>query len=184
MKKVLLTLSVVFLTLIISVFAYGYKGNRGNYGNCDYKGTMGYGMMKRYGGMHGGTNHMMINHYLKGANFYLLHEEELGLSEKQVKALKSIRDDHRKDIIKKRAELEELQLDFDNILSEDNIDLSKAKSLNKKIALFQAELRFQRIETRIKAKKVLSKEQYNKLESMDVDYHRKDKKHGRGMMNW
>ncbi len=184
MKKALLTLSVVFLTLIISVFAYGYKGNRGNYTSCDYDGTMGYGMMKGYGGMHGGTDCTMINRYLKGANFYLLHEEELSLSEKQVKALKSIRDDHRKDIIKKRAELEELQLDFDNILSEDNIDLSRAKSLNKKIALFQAELRFGRIETRIKAEKVLSKEQHNKLESMDADYYRKDRKHGRGMMNW
>ncbi|TET17367.1 MAG: hypothetical protein E3J78_07660 [Candidatus Cloacimonadota bacterium] len=183
MKKVLLILSVVFLTLIISVFAYGYKSKSGNHGDCDYKGMMGYGMMKGHGGMHGGTDLTMINRYLKGANFYLLHEEELSLSAKQIKALKSIRDDHKKDIIKKRAELEELQLDFDNILSEDNIDLSKAKSLNKKIALFQAELRFWRIETRIKAKKVLSKEQYNKLESIDVDCCGKDGKRGQGMMN-
>ncbi len=183
MKKALLTFAAVLVIILISGVVFGYMGGHGT--NKDYKhGDMkGVGTMKGHGMMdcdmmRGNLGCEKMMGFRKDAEFYLSCEEELGLTDAQVKALKSIRDDHQKDAPKKHDELKSFMKDFKKILSEDEIDLSEAKSLNKKIGDLRAELWFENLEASVKAKQILNDEQLGKFKSYEKNCCYGRKKHG------
>jgi len=174
MKKALLTFAAVLIIILISGVVFGYMGGHGTHRNFKHMGMKGSGMMKAhgmmgYGMIHGNLGCQKMMNFMKDAEFYLSYEDELGLSESQVKALKSISDDHQKDALKKHAEIKSLMKDFEKILSEDEIVLSEANSLNKKIAVLRAELWFENLEAAVKAKEILNDEQLDKFESYEKD---------------
>ena len=107
----------------------------------------------------------MVMHSPKAVDHYLCHKDAIGLSEEQVKSLKSIKDSHQREIIQKKADLQLAKLDLDNLLEEAEINLSKAESLTKKIGSLQAEIRFKGIEAAVKGKRILTEEQREKLEN-------------------
>ena len=105
-------------------------------------------------------------HSPKAIDHYLCLKDEIGLLEEQVKSLKTIKDSHQRDIIRKSADLQLAMLDLDNLLSEKEVDLSKAESLTKQIGSIQAEMKFKEIEALVKAKRILTAEQREKLENL------------------
>jgi len=108
----------------------------------------------------------MMLHSPRAVDRYLRRKDELGLSEEQVESLKSIKDSHQREMIRKKADLELAMLDLENLLSEEDIDLSKAESLTKKIGSLRAEMRFKGIEAAVKAKRILTEEQREKLKGL------------------
>lgn len=174
MKKRWLTILVVLLVLIISGIAFGHmrgdKANRAMMG----RGMMGSGMMMGRGMMdcdmmmQGYSGCPMMTGFVKGTSFYLSYSEELRLSDEQVRSLKSIRDSYEKDVITTTANLHTVTLELDNLLHEDEVELSKAKALNKKIETLQTEIRFKNIEAFVKAKRTLNKEQLKQLRDLEL----------------
>ncbi len=178
MKIRWLTTLIVLLTLVISGLAFGHMGGyrapRGMMGAGTMGGMMGSGMMMGRGMMghgmmmQGNSGCPMMKGYLEGANFYLSYSEELKLSDSQIGSLESNRDSYEKDAIRLNADLQTAMLDLDNLLNEDEIDLSKVKTVNKKIETIQTEIRSKNIESFVKAKRTLNKEQLKKLDHSDL----------------
>jgi len=117
-------------------------------------------------------------HFMKGAKFYLKFEDKLDLSKNQVKELKLIGDDCEKNVIKKKAELKTLMVDIKGMVSEDDIDLKKVKSVIGKIFDIKKELMYKGFESSVKAKEVLNSEQHDKVEDFRKDFHKKKGDHG------
>lgn len=117
-------------------------------------------------------------HFTKGAEFYLKFEDKLDLSENQVKELKSIKDDYKKNVIKKKAELKTLMVDFKAMVSEDDIDLKEVKSMIGKISDVKEALMYRGFEASVKAKEVLNSKQRDKVEDFKKDFHKKKEYHG------
>ena len=174
MKIRWLTTLIVLLTLVISGFAFGHmggyrapRGMRGGMmgpGMMMGRGMMGHGMM-----MQGNSGCPMMKGYLEGADFYLSHRGELRLTDSQIRSLESNRDSYKKDAIILNADLQTAMLELNNLLSEDEIDLSKVKTINKKIETIQTEIRFKNIESFVKAKRTLNREQLKKLDYSDLN---------------
>lgn len=139
------------------------------------RGMMGYGMMRQ-----SDMGCPMMMGFVEGASFYLSYSEELGLSDTQIRDLKSIRDSYKKDAVKMSADLDMLILEFRHVLDEENIDLSKAKKLNRQIESMQADMRLKNIEAFIKAKQVLNKEQFKVLRRLGMGFYEEER--SRGMM--
>ena len=191
MKIRWLTTLIVLLTLVISGFAFGHMGGyrapRGMMGAgtmgwmCGMMGPgmmMGRGMMG-HGMMQGNSGCPMMKGYLEGADFYLSYSGELRLTDSQIRSLESIRDSYEKDAIRLNADLQTAMLELDNLQYEDEIDLSKVKTVNKKIETIQTEIRFKNIESFVKAKRTLNKEQLKKLDYLDLN----EEENPRGMMH-
>jgi len=123
----------------------------------------------------------MMMDLLRSVDSYLFHKEEIGLSEGQLRSLKTIRDFYQKDVITMTANLHKLMLELNNLLSEDEIDLSKAKMLNEDIESIQAEMRFKNIEAFVRAKRILTKEQVKKVRLIGKGY--LEAEHHPGMMH-
>jgi len=188
MKRVGLVLAALFLALLISGFAFGHMSGYNSQRGYGHMGMMGHGMMRGngmmgYSMMNGAEDCPMLGDHMLSAEYYLQYDEELSLSKSQIRELKNIRNDVQKEFIEERAELDKLSIEFDDVINEENADLAKIKSLNKKIASLQADLRFKNIEAGIKATGVLNKEQLGKLESSDSEWHCMDGQHGSHMMH-
>lgn len=110
----------------------------------------------------------MMMRLVEGASFYLCCAEELGLSDAQIKELKSIETSCEKDAIKMCADLCIANLELRDALGKEDIDLTKVKELIKQIEGKRSEMQFKSIEASIKAKKVLNKEQLKKLKSLGI----------------
>lgn len=173
MKKAMLIFSVIVLAFVFSGFTFGHMDGHNNHSHMS---MMGHGMMAGHGMM---GSKMMYDHsdcpklmyHMGDLDYYIEYEKELDLSKKQIESLESIRDKYQKVVIKRNAELEESQIDLNEILDEEDVNLSKAKALIKKIALLRADLSFLNIERYVKAKEVLNENQINIIESMESDAH-------------
>lgn len=119
-------------------------------------------------------------HFKKGAEFYLKCKDKLDLSESQVKELKSIRDDFKKALIEKKAEIETLNIDFKGMVDGDDFDLKEIKSMIGKISDIKEEIVYMKFEASAKAKKVLTEEQLDKLKDFKKDFGKKKDYHGCG----
>lgn len=192
MKIRWLTTLIVLLTLVISGFAFGHMGGYGPYRGVKRTGSMGWmggmmgpgmmmgrGMMGHGMMMQGNSGCPMMKGYLEGADFYLSYSGELRLTDSQIRSLESIRDSYEKDAIRLNADLQTAMLELDNLQYEDEIDLSKVKTVNKKIETIQTEIRFKNIESFVKAKQTLNREQLKKLDYLDLN----EEENPRGMMH-
>ena len=146
---------------------------------------MGHRMMIRRGTMMGQADMgcCMVMGFVGGASFYLSYSEELGLSDAQIRDLKSIRDTYEKNAVKIRADLDILTLELRHVLDKEEIDLSKVKELNRQIESIRAEMRFKNIEAFVKAKQVLTKEQRKKLGRLGMGLYEEKEERSCGMMH-
>jgi Spy/CpxP family protein refolding chaperone len=117
-------------------------------------------------------------HFKKGAKFYLKFEEELTLTENQVKELKSLIEDCEKETIKLKAGLKILMVDFKRIVEEDDIDLKEVRSMIVKMGDIKEELMYMKFEASEKAKKVLNSSQREKLKELKKGFRKKKGYHG------
>lgn len=124
-------------------------------------GIMGSGMM-----MQGNSGCPMMMGLGISADFYLSYDEEIGLSKDQVTSLKALRDSYGKQAIALNADLQKVVLELRNVLNEDDVDLSQAKTISKRIESIETDLRLKNIETFVKAKEVLTKDQLKKVRSL------------------
>ncbi len=130
------------------------------------------GLLSMLGGCGKMGHEMMIGHCMgpgmmknvKGVDYYLCCKEMVGLTDEQVESLKSLKDSNQRGLIKMKADLELAMLDLDNVLDEDEIDLSQAKKLTQKIADLRAKMQYSKIEASVKARQVLTQEQLEKRE--------------------
>lgn len=63
------------------------------------------------------------------AKFMMKYEDEVGLSEEQVEKIKEIKMDTKKDLIKKKAEIDVVKVDIKSMLYDDKIDLDAVNQL-------------------------------------------------------
>ena len=97
---------------------------------------------------------------------YLEFREELNLSEQQVSELESIISSLKKAQIRLEADIRIAEVELDELLREEEVDLSKVRSKLEEIAKLQAELKFLHIKADRDAKKVLTEGQLKKFRSL------------------
>ncbi|MDD5434467.1 MAG: periplasmic heavy metal sensor [Nitrospira sp.] len=100
------------------------------------------------------------------ANFFISMKDKIGMSKEQEEKLIAIE----KAAIKKMEEVSpamaNAQQTLNNLTKDDEIDLNKAKELLKSISSLESEARFIFIETMVLEKKVLTKEQRDKVNTI------------------
>ncbi len=108
----------------------------------------------------------MMKRSVGPANFFISMKDKIGMSKDQEEKLMAIE----KDAIKKMEEISPAMANSQQILSnltkDDEIDLNKAKELLKTIASLESEARFIFIETMVLEKKILTKEQRDKVTAL------------------
>ncbi len=90
----------------------------------------------------------------------------LGLDDKQTESIRAIRSKVKKDMVKKRAELEIARIDLRDLLAKDQVDMSAVETMVKKMSGLQTEIRIARIKSMQEIKAVLTPEQRKKLKEM------------------
>ncbi len=139
-------------------------GQTGNYGMHGY-GMMGAGMMNFGHGMMGAG----MGCYTMGStgvfDYYLYNKEFLNLPKNQIETLESLRNRYYDENLGLRTELYEKNFELQKLLYEENVNLSKVKSLTNEIGSIESKLRYNGIESFIKARNVLTEEQLNKLDT-------------------
>jgi len=157
----------------------GRKGCSGMMGSGKTKGMMGSGMMKSgmmKGMMSSGMMKNMMNsgmmkkcrRMMAAGNIRNLinHEDELGLTDKQTAALKSLKSSLEKESIMKQAELRVAEIDLDDLLSRDKVNMSSVESKLKQIQALQTEIELSQIKAQLKARGLLSSEQRKAWKSL------------------
>ena len=154
MRYVVASLLVVSLALFAApALAHQGPGEGGMMG----RGMMGGGMM---GGMGGDR---APGHEGPLISLMLQMRDQLGLTLKQVQALRDLRVAFEKEAIQRGAEIRVAEVDLREALAEDRVDLARAEALVRKIAGLRAELRLSRIRTLEKGKGLLTPEQLAKF---------------------
>jgi hypothetical protein len=159
----------IFVISVIALLVFGARTYYGPHGHmtggmrgrsyveerANFK-TYGHGMM--------GAE---IGCYSMGASgnleYYLYNKNELNLSINQVKNIESLKNRYFEKNLAPRRELLEKNFELEKVLSAENVDLSRVKSLTNEIANINAELRYNAIESFTRAKNVLTEEQRNRL---------------------
>lgn len=114
------------------------------------------------------------------ATHFLWHKlMELGLSDKQIDAIKTIRIWVEKDTIKKRAELELARVDLRELLCKDQVDMNASEASLKKVESLRTDLKFNHIKVIEEIKATLTLEQRRKLkEDIRVSFMTDERKCG------
>ncbi len=94
-----------------------------------------------------------------GPEFYVRFSEKLDLSDDQLKKIESIGAAARKEAIKKEAALEIARVELDELLHQDDVDLSRVKAKLSEIASLRAEIEFNFIKTSKEIEKALTDDQ-------------------------
>ncbi len=98
--------------------------------------------------------------------FYVRFSEKLDLSDDQLKKIKSIGAAARKEAIKKEAALEIARVELDELLHQDDVDLTRVKAKLSEIASLRAEIEFNSIKAPKEIEKVLTDEQRNRARAI------------------
>lgn len=101
-----------------------------------------------------------------GHGFFIGMKKELGLSDAQVEKLKSIRVRNEKKAIQDRADVEIMELELRELMSEDDVDVKAVDRKIDQIAAQRAKMQKNRIHAMLEAKKVLKPEQREKLKEL------------------
>jgi Spy/CpxP family protein refolding chaperone len=105
-------------------------------------------------------------HDLILVNFILDHERELKLSSQQVQILESIRSEFQKQALKKRANLQVIELELDELRAKTPVDLAAVETKVKQSEALKTELRIDSIKAVEATKAKLSPEQRTRLEAL------------------
>ncbi len=125
-------------------------------------GMMGEGMMG--GAMRSGTGgDRGPGHEGPLISLMLNMKDQLGLSLKQVQALRDLRAAFEKEAIQRGAEIRVAEVELREALEQDKVDLGRVEALVRKTAGLRAELRLARIRTLEKGKGALTPEQLAKF---------------------
>ena len=92
--------------------------------------------------------------------------KELGLDEKQTEAVKAIHYRTKKEIIRKRADLQTAELELREIVTKDPVDLRAAEARLKQISDMKADLMMTHLKAREECKALLTPEQRKKFSEM------------------
>jgi len=95
--------------------------------------------------------------------------EKIGLSEEQKTKLDDIITNHRKDMIKKDADISLAQIDLNKLMSQDDPDMNLVKESIMNIATMKADKEFTKFKAMIETKNVLTKEQQDKLKELRTE---------------
>lgn len=130
---------------------------------CGKMGGMGQGGMEC--GMGCGPCCEQLNQL--GCPCYLIGmAEELELSEEQVANLKAICAEHKKDVIRKQAEVKIAEMELKELVAMPNADLTKVKAKITEIGSMRQSMCLTQLATIEKAHKVLTAEQMKKFKEM------------------
>lgn len=108
----------------------------------------------------------MMKRSIGPAGFFLSIKDKIGISKEQEDKLMTIEKDALKKLEEISAAGSKANQSLNNMTKEDEIDLNKAKELIKNIASIEAEIKYTMIEVMALEKKVLSKEQRNKVNTI------------------
>ena len=140
-------------TVFILVISFGYSGlmAQERWGNRGRRGPGGPEFRQKGppGGMFFGNAVRM--------------KEELGLSDDQIEKIGDINLKYEKKLLKFREKLAPKKIRLRSLIIEDNVDLSKVRSLLSEVYKLKLEIRMLRIEQRLEIEKVLTKSQKSKL---------------------
>jgi Spy/CpxP family protein refolding chaperone len=92
--------------------------------------------------------------------------DKLNLSKEQRDELKDMFTNNRKDMIRRKADLEIARVEMQELLSQDEPDMSAIKGKIQDVANLEAEMKFSQIQKWMDAKKVLTEEQQKELKDM------------------
>ncbi|MFC1576826.1 Spy/CpxP family protein refolding chaperone [Candidatus Omnitrophota bacterium] len=156
MKRYLPVIGILALALVLTQTASfaghgGWKGDHGKYGQCKKS---------------------LEDKFEKKAQMICLHKDELGITDKQMDRIKELKTDLKKDLIMKKAEIDVLKIDIYSHLHKAEVDVEAVnKLIDQKYEAKKAKSK-KIVESYAALKKVLTKEQMEKLKSI---YHEKKK---------
>jgi len=160
------------MVMSVIAVAVGFLGVADGYANRD-KG--GYSK----GGMQGGGHYEMPLHaklFMK-AKFLMIHQEELGLSEQQLDAIKDIKHGFKKEMITRTAEIEVIKVDIKALLHKRVVDVEAINRLiDQKYAIKNAKSKSM-VQAFADLKAVLTDAQYDQMKKIWLDM--KKKHHGK-----
>jgi Spy/CpxP family protein refolding chaperone len=130
---------------------------------CDMMGCMGEGGMKC--GMGCGQCCKQL-HELGCPGCFVKMAKELELTDQQVKDLKAICSEHKKDVIRKRADIKVAELELSDLIEQPTVDLTKVKAKLTEIGSMKQSMCLAQLATIEKAHKVLTTEQLTKFKDM------------------
>lgn len=178
MKKVYFLLAIVLSIVFVSGITYGQKQmicqhNQKQMGEkvekvekvVKMEGAMpgmckmGPEMMGKMCGMMGGMEEGMR---CCKKEFFLCCKQELGLTDDQVKALKTIKTNFMKEDIQKEADLKIAHMELQDLLQADKVDLPSVEKKIKAVSNLEADKKIAHIKAFEKAKEVLTPEQLKK----------------------
>lgn len=98
--------------------------------------------------------------------FMLRHREELKLSAVQVKNLKRLRSDFRREAIRQQADIRVVEIELDTLLESDTVNLDQAETKIRQIEKLRGDYRIAHIRTIEQGKAQLTLEQQERLRSL------------------
>jgi len=126
----------------------------------------GYGCAKGGHGYKKGKHKGFEMEIFHKAHFILKNQEELGLSEEQVERIKGLKIEVKKELIKRRAEIEILAVDIKAKMHEGEIDIKAVnKLIDKKYELKKEKAKYL-IKTYVELKSILTEEQKQSLKAI------------------
>ena len=96
----------------------------------------------------------------------LAHAKELGLSDDQVSKIKALEYAFKKNLIKEDADIESLGLDIRQAVGKDTVDTNAVNNLIDQKYNIKAQKAKEAVQACANLKKILTKDQYDKLEEM------------------
>lgn len=151
--------SIIALMLVLGFMYSNSFAEKGHH----EKGRHGYGKMA------------MSDMFFMKVKMIYKNQEEIGVSDDQMKQIKSLKIDLKKDSIRKTAEIEILKIDIHSLMHKDQIDVA---AVNK---LIDQKYEFKKAKTKkvvgafAKLKKIITKDQMAKLKKLKKN---KRKSHG------
>jgi len=98
--------------------------------------------------------------------FFARHAQELDLSDKQVADLKTLKWDHRKSVIKKRAEIQVAHLELEELLDQETVNFDRVKAKIIRIGDLEQQMRLARLTSIQKAHQILTADQLEKAKTL------------------
>lgn len=106
--------------------------------------------------------------------------DELGLTEDQVDKLADMRFAHQKEMIKKRAVLDEARLELRRLMNKAEVDKKAALSRQERISTIKADIARMKLDHRLGMREVLSGEQLDKWMEMRREHGSRGRMHNKG----
>jgi len=109
---------------------------------------------------------MMEGKHRGGNEFFLGMKDELELSDEQVAKLRALKSETEKQAIRNKADLEILQIDLHDLLSQNKVDVKAVDARVEKMGELQTKMHKAHIHAKLDAQKILTTEQQKKHQEM------------------